>query len=164
MTNTLYEINKQLASVLASASELDDSEVLELGLRKVWESLQGERQHKIDQYCAAYKSIIALADSIKEESKRLRERAESKYKQAEHLLGFLRYNMTEREAFENERHKITWRKSYAIELTGTPVPNEFLVEKEPSISLKAIGDAMKAQGVDRFEFAKKVERLNFGIK
>ena len=113
---TIYEINAQIADCIT-----DDGEIIDI---ERFDGLQIERSVKIENIACWYKNLLADAEAILSESKKLKDRETSIRKKADSLKMYLS-NILSGEKFSGPRAVIGWRKS-----------EETVIEDEDSIPLK----------------------------
>lgn len=139
----LFEINDQLATLL-DAIEAQDGELSAEALSALdW--LEASRGEKLLDLGCAYLGLTAEAAAIRETEKALALRRASLERRAESLKGFLRRQIDEGETHKDARCRLSWRKSTAVEITGT-VPDRFLKYRDPEPDKVAIKEAIEAYG------------------
>jgi hypothetical protein len=155
MGMTIYEIDQ---AILACIDE--DGEIIDID---AFETLQIEKDIKIDNIACWYKQILAEAAGIKAERGILHEREKQKENQAERLKNFLS-QILDGQKFETARNKISWRKSESIGiLDEKDIPSVYLRQKiayEPDKA--AIKEAIS--GGAEVPGAELVSRNNIQIK
>ena len=101
---------------------------------------------KLANAALAYKSLNATAATIKDESKRLAERADRVERQAEYLRKYIEMSLPPGEKYEDARVSLKWRKSEAVKVTNIlDVPPEYwreTVTREPD--KRKLAPALKA--------------------
>jgi len=117
MKTTLYEIadNYRAFLQMVESGEIEDEQAIEDTL----DSIQQEFDQKIDNIACLYKSLTAEAIAIETEAKRLLDRARYKRNVCDRLKDYVAANMQSigQEKFENERNRISFRKSTALNVT-----------------------------------------------
>lgn len=160
----LYELSTMLTDALAAAEEKIDQETGEIS--EDWASfldaIQMERDTKLLNCGALYKSWDREAEAIRTEERLLAARRRSLENRAERIKGWMRTNMTEGEKLSDSRCLLSWRKSVATEITdAAAVPDEYIVvERMPQKSaIKAALQEGKA-----VPGAQLVQNVNLQIK
>lgn len=163
---TLFELNEEAArlfDLMERFAEENGGEVppnLEAEIDKI----SNDRTIKIGNICSVYKEMVARADVLKEEANRLAARAKASRNQADALKAYLARNLKPGEKFENERHRVGWKKISAVELMpGVAV--EDIPELFQRIKVEFNRDEAKrgiAAGEDLW-FAQLVEKQNINI-
>ena len=124
---TLYEIDEAIMNCLNEDGEVVDP--VKMG------ELQMERADKIENVACWIKNLVAEADMIEIERKKLDERKHAAMKKAESLKGWLNYAL-EGQKFSTGKVAVSYRKSQAVVI---PDP-----EKVPASYYKAKYEIDKA--------------------
>lgn len=137
----LYEIDQAIM-------ELFDPETGECLDEEALESLQIERDKKIEGIACWIKDLEADAMKIRNEEKALADRRRSLENKAEHLTEFLGGVVGEGNRFSSSKCSVSWRKSESVrvdydELVKDPFVDNYLRYKEPEIDKSAIKAAIK---------------------
>lgn len=111
----IYEINQQIMSCIDEDGEIFDYEK--------FQSLQLEKDIKIDNLACWYKQLCAEAEAIKQEKIILSARQKSKEEQIERLKNYLS-EILNGNKFETSRNKISWRKSEITEIIDESLISE----------------------------------------
>jgi hypothetical protein len=156
----LYEVSNEIGRLFAEYEETGNEEIL-LEIEK----LDSTRDVKIDSLAKLYKNNNALSDALKAESEALLKRKKSIDSNCDWIKEYLSGCLVN-SPFENERHKITFRKSEkTIVLDEMLLPDSALVivpeTKKPD--LKTV-KAMIQSGVIGAEVAKIETCQNIQIK
>ena len=157
---TLYELNHHLDELWEQQGSIDPET-----FQDTWDALEGERHIKIGNYCDLYKSWLSLSSSIKEEIKILSDRAKLLESKAEGLKEFLKLQLATREEFENERHRLCWRKSTGLVIDDEQLVPPQYIKVKTSVDKRAITEDLKLlKEGESFTFAHLEKRLNLQIK
>ena len=162
----LHEINKNLSCLLDQAweyAEQKDGEYPE-GLEDQIQSLEIDREEKIEGLACVIKDLKAEAKALAAEEAKLKARGENKKKQIKRAEAWLRLNLAEGEKFESARAVVSWRKSEFVAGNNLDVlPAECINEKITRAPDKTvINKALKA-GVS-IEGWRIETRLNMSVK
>ena len=168
MSRRLYEIAEDLERF---AEALESEEIPEEAIADTLEALEMEAKDKIDGILSLYKHYAAFAKAIKEEVDNLAKRQKAYTRKAEGLLNYIGVCLGRMGAdgFENERHRLTYRKSEAVELTNEKAffdwarenyPGAIITTEKAALSeiKEAIQDGVNVPG------AQIVTRLNPQVK
>lgn len=155
---TIYEIDDAIRALVDEDGEIGDYEA--------FETLQMERDAKIENTGLWIKELLAEADAIKKERDALKEREDAAKRKAERLKELLGYALGG-EKFKSPRLAISWRKSEAVEITEDCVAycmlnGRFLRHKDPEIDKAGIKDVLKKGG--EIPGASLVTKQNIQIK
>jgi len=161
---SLYEIDNDLRVMMENAEKeaIENEGEISFVLAAQLETLQQEREVKIGNICRYYKSLIAEAEMVSEESKVLADRAKTTANKAEALKKYLAQFMKTGEPFADVNSKVSWRKSEAVDVDPfAVVPEEFKkIKVEPDIA--AIKKVLKS-GAEVVGF-NLIEKQNIQIK
>ena len=147
MSMTLYQM---AAEYKAAADILADCDLDAQTVADTLESLPGDIKAKAANVARMYLSIDVLGAAQIEAGKKLIARGKATEARAEHLRDYLAANMqlTGITKIEDDEVCITWRKSSAVEITGSDlIPAEYWTQPEtppPVVSKSAIAAAIKA--------------------
>lgn len=126
------------------------------------ESIQMERETKIDNCVLYIKTLDYEEKALDEEIKKLTERKNQKKNRKEVIKKYVA-SILNGEKRETPQYKISWRKSESVEIAeGASIPEEFLVPQEPKADKKALKKAIKNGAV--FEGISLVEKVNMSVK
>lgn len=140
----IYEIDRAITDLVdAETGEIIDIEALA--------ALQMERDQKIENVACWYKNEVGDAEKIDAEIKSLTARRDSAKKRAESLKKYLSDALFGA-AWESPKAKISYRKSTGVQIEDEQKFIEWAVDnrenlivyKDPTISKKAVGDALKS--------------------
>lgn len=155
----LYEIEQQYRDI---ADQLEYAEAPE-GVYLTLNELQALREHKLDAICTLIKEARLEAAAVKTEADNLRNRAKVAENLEARLIAYIEMCLTPGETFANERHKIGWRASEAVEVFDeSKLPEEFWTVPAPAVSKSKIKDALKGGAV--VPGAKIDKRNNLQVK
>lgn len=156
----LYDIDKSISDCVdAETGEVIDIEKLE--------SLQMEREQKIDNIACWYKSLVADAEGIKKEKDALAQRQKSKENEAARIKEYLSY-LLDGQKIETARNKISWRTSKQVHITDVSqvLSHEAYIKPrkydESEINKTAVKEALQS-GIN-VPGAELVTNLNLQIK
>jgi hypothetical protein len=152
---TLYEIDKAILDCIdAETGEIVDEDMLD--------SLQMERQTKIENVGCWIKNLEADVKALKDEMAALKIRKDSKENRIENLKAWLK-DALDGTGFETAKVKISYRKSDAVEIAdGAKIPEEYLKYSEPTADKVELKKALKAG--KQIDGVALVERQNISIK
>lgn len=137
----IYDIQREIEEILTYCVD-ENGELTEEAFSRILELNQLE-EIKIDNLISFYKSKIARAEALNQERKTLEKREKVELNTAERLKIFLTSCLNGRK-FENERHKVTYRKSESVEIMSEEdIPLEFLEAQAPKINKMKIKEALK---------------------
>ena len=162
---SLYEISEELLNAMREAeaeAEQNEGEISEI-LNVKLDALEVEKELKIGNVCRFYKSLLAEADMVKAEAKKLSERASATENKAKSLKWYLSNVIKEGEKFADEHTKISWRKSTSIkaEEDVTFYPEKY---HKCVISLDKMGMKTDLKNGINVEGAVLIEKQNIQIK
>lgn len=162
---SLYELDQAVITVLENGLVFDEETGEVLFDADNFETLEGERNAKLEAVALYIKSLDAEAAAMKAEEKALAKRREARERKAERLRKYVADSMT---AFgdpklETARCSISFRKSEAVEVTDVnALRADFWKQAAPTVDRTAIKKAIKAGEV--VEGAELVTRQNLQIK
>lgn len=127
---TLYQISQQF---LELAQLVDDEEIDAEVIEDTFEALEGEFEEKADGYACVIRNAEACAKALKEESARLKDRADKFTKKAEKLSEILLKNMkaTNHDKFDTEKFsfKVSKGRGTVVVDDEEAVPFEYITTK-----------------------------------
>ena len=130
---TLWEIDKRISDILEIGMHIDE-ETGEVFLPEDLDSLNIERDEKIEGIALYIKNLKAEADAIHAEIERLKDREGSKKKKADRLAQYLASVLCGKK-FETAKTSLSFRKSSVVQISDELlVPEEFMkikTEKKP---------------------------------
>ena len=152
---------------------LEEGDIPEEAISDTLESIEGELSEKVDNIISVIKNMRAEAEAIKAEVKELTERARLKQKKAESLLNYINETLARigMSRYESARHKVSYRKSQALEVADEDALIDFLATngyddllkyEKPSINKTELKLAID-RGVS-FPGAEIKKKLNIQIK
>jgi len=162
---SLYEISEDLLKAMQEAeteAQENDGEISEI-LNAKLDALEVEKELKIGNVCRFYKSLLAEADMVKAEAKKLSERASATENKAKSLKWYLSNVIKEGEKFADEHTKISWRKSTSLkaEEDVTFYPEKY---HKCVISLDKVNMKKDIKSGIQIEGAVVIEKQNIQIK
>lgn len=117
----------EIDNAIAECFDMETGEILDT---EKFESLQMEREAKIESLVMYFKDTLATAKAIAEEIANLKARKESLEKKAESLENYIQFVLNNT-AFETPKCKVTFRTSEAVVIAENAlIPDEFVVVKE----------------------------------
>lgn len=156
----IYEIDKAIEEIL-STEVTEDGEISQQAFEAI-EELTLAKEERIDSLLSYYKDSLADSEKIKTEAKALTTRARVLENKAASLKSYLACVIGTGRKWQSPRHKVTWRKSQAVEvLDAKKVPPDFVIDVEPKINKAALKLALKAG--EKVEGARLEERENMII-
>lgn len=152
----LFELNQAVRDF-----ELEiDEETGEILNADALDSLELERDTKIENIALWIKNLKAEAEAVKKQKEAFYSREKALTNKAERLKEYLANNLMG-EKFKTERVVLSWRKSQAVEVDDT-FSDERFIRYEPKISKSEIKDALKSGEV--IEGARLIENNSLQIK
>ena len=141
---TLWEVDKRIRDILENGMHIDE-ETGEVLLPEDLDSLNIERDEKIEGIALYVKNLKAEADAIHTEIDRLKDRKESKKKKAERLIQYLSSVLCGQK-FETAKTSLSFRKSSVVQINDEfLVPEEFMkVKTEKKPDKTAIANRIKS--------------------
>ena len=157
---SIYEINEQIQDCLnPETGEFDEER---------FNGLMELKETKIEQLLCFYKNVVAMAKSMKEEEKSLKERREAEERKAENLKRYIQYAL-DGEKFKTAKVAVSYRNSQSVEVADNFVEwaqqhdrDDLLSYKKPEASKTAIKAAIESG--DNDIPARIVENTNISIK
>ena len=120
-----------------------DTETGEVIDASALDALTMERDEKIEGVALWHKNLVAEAEAVGKEIKRLQARQKAATAKADSLKGYLGYVLNGAK-FSTPRVAITFRKSEVLEVApGTVIPEEFLRYKDPEVDKVNLKKAIK---------------------
>ena len=167
---TLYEIDKALDELMengynAECIDAETGEFLEDKFVELMEGYEADRSVKIENIALLIKDLLADAEMIKAEEKRLADRRKSKENKAEHLKNYLAASLRKSgdNKFESPKCALSFRKSIIVVCDNDKLDKKYMNEKiEYSPDKKAIKEAI--QNGTEVAGAYLEERQNLQIK
>ena len=152
----LYEIDQQIMDCI----DTETGEVLDFDRLN---TLNMEREKKLEGIALAYKNYMAEAAALKAEKDAFAERETRARSRAESIKGFLA-TVLSGEKFRTTAVDVSFRRSYAVSVNCDPanLPADLQKVKPPEADKTAIRDALKAGREVPGCFME--ERLNISIK
>jgi len=141
----IYEIDAAIMNCI----DLETGEVID---EMALESLQIDRDTKIENVGLWVKNLSAEATALDTEIKALTERKKAKDSKVESLKNYIAFALNG-EKFETPRLSVSWRKSESITIyEDAVIPDEYLVPVEPrpdkTLLKKALKDGAEICGVE----------------
>lgn len=144
---TLYEINDAIRALLDNA--VIDEETGEVTIDEAaLAHLQIAREDKLEAYCVVYKECMADSAALKAEAAKLTERAGYAERKAERIKAIVDRELGG-EKFRTSKVQVGYRNTTAVEVNDEelfwawPDHTKYITQKDPTISKKAVGDALK---------------------
>lgn len=136
---TLYE----LTSAMNNFDLIIDEETGEILNADELDSLEMERDEKIENIGLWIKNLLSDAEELKRERDNLGRREQACKKKAERLKEYLAMNLNG-EKFKTSRLDIGWRRSESVEIENENlIPDEWKIPQEPKIDKAGIKKAIK---------------------
>lgn len=133
----LYEIDQAIM-------DLVDNETGEIIDIEMFDSLQMERDEKIESIALYIKDLKAEAEALKAEKLAFAERQKVAENKAESLKNYLAYVLNG-QAFKTTRASVSFRKTQSVEIDDIyKLDENYLRYKEPEADKTAIKEAIKA--------------------
>ncbi len=141
----LYEINADIEQVVGEYVDMETGEISNVEeFEEIMESLQVERQEKLEAVALWMKNLGAEAEMLKKEEESFRKRRQACENQREGLKKYLAF------ALNGQKMKTAKVNIYYGTSTGTvitdagKIPERFIVPQEPKYDLNAIKAELKA--------------------
>lgn len=139
---SIYEINDQIQDCLnPETGEFDEER---------FNGLIELKETKIEQLICFYKNVVAMAKSMKEEEKNLKERREAEERKAENLKNYIQYAL-DGEKFKTAKASVSYRATQSVEVADDFVywaiatgHETLLKRKDPEVSKTAVKEAILA--------------------
>ena len=160
---TLYQINELLERcVMVNDDAAVDTETGEVIDASALDALTMERDEKIEGIALWHKNLVAEAEAVSKEVKRLQARQKAATAKADSLKGYLGYVLNG-ERFSTPKVAITFRKSEVLSVAAdADVPDVFLSVPQPVVDKNGLKKFIKegyfVKGVEL------IERQNVQIK
>lgn len=145
---TLYELTAEYSSLLDA---IEAGEIPEEAIADTLEAVEGEFYAKCDNVACAIKNLLAEAEMIRAEEKKLKARREAKEKSAARLKDYLDNALknTGKDKFETARAAGSYRKSVGVVVDDAfylwaKRHKEFLKIADPTPDKIAIKEALDA--------------------
>ena len=136
----LYEIENEILNCV----DMETGEIVDI---EKLESLQMERDQKIENIGCWIKNLLADAKALKEEKDNLATRQKSAENKAASLKAYLS-NYLNGEKFKTAKVAISYRKSDSVDIAeGAVVPDKFLKYSEPAPDKTGLKAALKAGAI-----------------
>ena len=143
---TIYEINRAIMDCV----DMETGEIIDFNML---DSLQMERDKKIEGLALYIKNLDAEAAAIREEEKALAARRKVRENKAERLRDYLSY-VLDGQAFETARVALSFRSSQPLKVIDEALLRDYLAKhhddclsyKTPTVKLDAVKQLIK-QGV-----------------
>ena len=159
---TLYEINEQIIEAWKDAVDPETGEIINDINLELIESLELEKDEKIEN-CALYiKNLLADAKAISEEEDKLEARRKKLENKAERIKNYVS-QFLEGEQFTTPRVDITFKTSQSVEILDIKkLDDKFLRYKSPEPNKVEIKKILKQGG--KVDGATLVTKSNMTIK
>lgn len=160
----LYEITEAIENFdYTKFIDEETGEFDEQGFNEAINSLEQEKESKIESIGLLIKNLKAEADAIASEVKSLQARKQQKDKQIEWWKNYLSINLNG-EKFETSKVSLSFRKSVAVNVIDEQaIPNEYITQEIVSkVNKTEIKKALK-NGIE-INGAELVENQNIQIK
>ena len=134
---TLYQIDQAIMDLVDS----EKGEIIDI---EAFDSLQMEREEKIEGIALYIKDLKAEAEALKAEKLAFAERQKVAENKAESLKAYLSYAL-KGQAFKTVKASVSFRKSQRVDVPDIyELDENFLRYKEPEANKTAIEEAIKA--------------------
>lgn len=142
---SLFDINREIVETFENCINEETGEINEELYQKL-NDLKIERNDKIENIACWIKDLVADANAIKEESKKMAARAKAYENKAENLKGYLKAVLAG-EKFSTSKVAISYRKTSHVEcdddLDITSLPQEFWKYGKPEPKKTEIAKYLK---------------------
>lgn len=144
---TLYEIDRKIEVAMEAGMTVDEETGEVIFDESLLEGLRIEKNTKIESIALYIKSLLALAQDVKDEADALTERRKQYEKKAERLKEYLGQSLDcdGMDKFETAKCRISFRNSAAVSVDIDRLPEQYIrvkTAREPDKT--AIGKAIKA--------------------
>lgn len=150
----IFDIERSIRDALdRMTAEMEETGCISDEMALELSSLNEAREKKVEGIALYYKEMQAEADAIKEEAKKLAERARTAQNKADSLKGFLSrllYNpeQEKQDKFKTARVSVSFRKSESVEIIDDNwklVPKKYVTKEiEYKVDKVGIKEALKA--------------------
>ena len=164
----LYEITKEIQAIeneMMAWAEEHDGDISEFPLGVELDGLEQDKTAKIISMGLWYKNIVAEAEAIEAEAKKLKKRQAAAENKAERIKEYIGMCLGEGNKLSDPKVVFNWRKSEAVNLLveAEKLPDEYQrVKTTVDPDRVAIKAALKSGEV--LEFAELLEKQNIQIK
>lgn len=151
----LYEIDNQIMNCI----DEETGEIIDI---EKFESLQMEREQKIENIALWYKNLCADVAAYKAEKESFAEKERVAKNKAESLKRFLD-SVLSGNPFKTTKVAVSYRKSISVEIDDiSKIDNKYLRFREPEADKTLIKEALKNGEI--IEGAQLIEKQNIQIK
>lgn len=167
----IYPLDAQISLALSQAYDPETGELLEgVSEEELFEEIQRISEDfdtTVDSIASEIKNLVAEAEAVKEEKKKLADRQSKLENRTEQMKRLLAY-LLQGAAWKNGRHKIGYRKSSVVVIDDGFVEwaeqnaPALLNYKEPEPRKQDIANALKAGFL--FDYAHLEQKNNIQIK
>lgn len=159
----LYDIDNRITAAFDAAVDPETGEIINAEAYDVLNTLQMERDEKIEGILLWIKNLSAQAEALKKEKQAFASRQEAAERKIESLKRYVSDALAG-DKFQTERVAVTWRKSEAAEYAGriTDLPPSCIRVKEPEVNLAELKRKLKGGAI--IPGARLVMRNNIQIK
>lgn len=157
----LFDIEADIREALENLEVDEDGCVTTESFGKL-ETLKEERERKLENVALFYKETLVEVEALKEEARKLTERARIAQNRADGLKAYLVSSLNGEE-LKTARVAVTYRKSQSVDIDEELLPKKYFVRKvEEKPDKKAILERLK--NGKRILGAELIEKRNIQIK
>lgn len=157
----LFDIEADIREALENLEVDEDGCVTAASFEKL-EALKEERERKLENVALFYKETLVEVEALKEESRKLKERAEVAEKRADGLKAYLKSSLCG-EPLKTARVAISYRKSQSVDVDEELLSKKYYVRKvEEKPDKKMLLELLKKG--ERIRGAELIENSNIQIK
>lgn len=138
---SLFNYVRQIDDIIAMAT--DEDGVIDESVMEQLDALELEKNEKIDNCIAFFKSRKAMANALKEEKKAIERRQKTAENEMERMKDYLAYCL-KGETHESTAGKISYRKTESVEITDVDkLPADLLRYRDPEPNKTEIKNVLK---------------------
>ena len=160
---SLFDYKKEWDDIMENAVDEDGVIESEEALKRL-EELELEIPEKVDNSISAIKTWLVKAEALKDDAKKLTERAKQLENRAQWLKQYLDSTLAGSK-WESAAGRVSYRKSVSVELAddfiAKHLEDQRFITMEPKVSKAAVKDALKAG--ELIEGATLVEKQNIQV-
>ena len=157
----LFDIEADIREALENL-EVDEDGCVTIESFGKLEALKEERERKLENVALFYKETLVEVEALKEEARKLTERARIAQNRADGLKAYLVSSLNGEE-LKTARVAVTYRKSQSVDIDEELLPKKYFVRKvEEKPDKKAILEHLK--NGKRILGAELIEKRNIQIK
>lgn len=153
----LFKLNKEIEAAFAELEQTGEEHLFEK-----FEALKLERAEKLSGIACLIKNLRVLEDGLGKEIKELQARKKAVDAKICSLFGYLSRSLNPGEKFENEKCKLSWRKSTSVEVPDEDLVPDQYCRMERKVLKEILEHDLKI-GAD-LPFARLITKQNLQVK